>query len=86
MCRQVELSEEQYEAARAAFKREGEGGVRLGLHSVKRALLRYPRVPRAAHPPILKEKVHRRLKSKASNKEKVGKSTVGLNYPRTALL
>lgn len=40
-CVQAELSKEQFEAARAAFKAEGEGQSRIGLHSVQRALLRY---------------------------------------------
>eukprot|EP00752_Nemacystus_decipiens_P006506 g5858.t1 len=35
----AELSKEQLEAARAAFNAEGEGQSRIGLHSVKRALL-----------------------------------------------
>ena len=40
-CVQAELSKEQFEGARAAFKAEGEGQSRIGLHSVQRALLRY---------------------------------------------
>ncbi|CAM9917175.1 unnamed protein product, partial [Scytosiphon promiscuus] len=35
----VDLSEDQKEEARIAFKAESEGGSRLGLHAVKRALL-----------------------------------------------
>ncbi|CAN0529463.1 unnamed protein product [Ectocarpus sp. 12 AP-2014] len=39
-CEKAELSDDQYEAARAAFRAEAEGAPRLGPQAVKRALLR----------------------------------------------